>query len=121
FLRGLIIDQMLHELREVQHKLETQESVLTQSLDEVLGASIEAYRVNKISLKHIETVIEALRKDPNTRHHLDDLVIAAAHIRLGLTSLHSALVGEKALSLEAFEESDDGSDSLHDPKSEDIP
>ena len=114
FLRGLMIDQMLHELREVQHKLETQETVLTRNLDEVLGASIETYQANKVSLKHIEAAIEGVRNEPTAGRCLDDLVIAAAHVRLGLTSLHAALVGDKALSTEDLDESDDGPKSSPD-------
>lgn len=92
FLRDSVLDQMLQELRDIHDKVETAEEEFSSELGPILQAALEVYESDKIVLGHIEKAIEKVRADPSASSHLDDLVLAATHLRLGLTAFHSVLV-----------------------------
>lgn len=109
FLRDMVLDQMLRELRDVQQMVEEQRGDLACNLNPILEASVELYETNRIVLKHIEAAIETVR-ERDEGVYLDDLTIAAAHLRIGMTGLHSALVATAAVT---SEEDESGENTLH--------
>ena len=90
FLRDNILDEMLAEVRAISDKMTRREFppiIFCNSL----SALTELYETNKTVLQHLETAIEAMRKKESTEIVIDQIVEAAAHIQLGLVSVHNAL------------------------------
>jgi len=104
FLRDMVLDQMLRELRDVQRMVEGQKGDFTCDLNPILEASVEVYETDRIVLKHLEMVIENVRDREEGLDYLDSLTIAAAHLRIGMTAIHSALVASAAVSSDQDDE-----------------
>lgn len=98
FLRDSILDQMLRELRDIQDKVELSEREFTSELGPILQAALELYESNKVVLSHIEKAIASVRCDASPTSYLGDMLMAATHIRMGLTAFHSVLVEYSAAS-----------------------
>ena len=98
FLRDAILDQMLRELRDIQDKVELSEREFTSELGPILQAALELYESNKVVLSHIEQAIGSVRCDASPTSYLGDMLMAATHIRMGLTAFHSVLVQYSAAS-----------------------
>ncbi|HPA44483.1 MAG TPA: hypothetical protein PLZ55_00435 [bacterium] len=92
FLRDLVLDQMLRELREIQTKAEESEDKVTWRIDPIIEATTDFYETNKFVLQHIEAVIESIRNEGSREDDLNNLVVAAAHLRMGITQIHSIML-----------------------------
>lgn len=90
FLRDNALDNMLTEIRSISEKFSRNEFpgfVFTKSLESLT----EMYETNKLILQHIEDAIEMLRKTGSNEEALMSLVSAAAHVQIGMISIHNAL------------------------------
>lgn len=90
FLRDNVLDTMLEEIRLISGKTPDREyhgMFFSQSLLS-LG---ELYETNKLVLIHLEEVIDRLRKDRVNQGIIEQVAAAAAHIQLGLLTVHTAL------------------------------
>ena len=99
FLRDLILDKMLRDLRDIQRRSETDEEFVIGTADPIIEASVNLLETSKTVLEHIESAIEGIRAIAAGSDHLDSLIMAAAHLRIGITTMHSSLVesaGESA-------------------------
>ncbi|MFH1743592.1 MAG: hypothetical protein ABIH23_31700 [bacterium] len=92
FLRDLILDKMLSDLRDIQGRAETDEQFKICNMDPILEASVNLLETSKTVLEHIESAIERIRTDPAQLDQLDSLTMAAAHLRIGITAMHTSLV-----------------------------
>ncbi|MBD3267892.1 hypothetical protein GF373_14585 [bacterium] len=90
FLRDNILDEMLHEIRNISETI-TDSQFPTLMFSQSLAAISEMYETNKTVLHHLEEVIEQLREKEVDDQVLDQVVNAAAHVQIGLMSVHSAL------------------------------
>jgi hypothetical protein len=100
FLRDMVLDQMLRELHEIRTKVEAGENRVTWRIDPIVEATTEFYETGKIVLQHIEAAIESIRNKGSREDELNNLVLAAAHVRIGITQIHSIL-------LNSFEDEDE--------------
>lgn len=91
FLRDRMLDDMLSEIRNVAEKVgdtKFPSLLFTNSLRSIA----EMYETNKHVLQGLEHTIEQIRSSPEDKEELiDNIVEAAAHIQIGLVSMHEAL------------------------------
>jgi hypothetical protein len=90
FLRDNVLDDMLHEIRVISDRV-TEAEFPTLMFTQSITAISEMYETNKIILEHLETIIEQVRDDSPKEDILQKAVEAAAHVQIGLVSVHTAL------------------------------
>lgn len=93
FLRDRVLDNMLDEIRSISEKVTDTEFpsfIFSQSI----SAISEMYETNKVVLQHLEDAIEKMRETHVEGEILETVVESAAHIQIGLMSIHSALKGD---------------------------
>ncbi len=90
FLRDKMLDEMLDEIRTISDKIFTNEFSLMVFTNSMRSLA-EMYETNKRILLRLEKVIETKRTHQPDDPTLDDIVEAAAHVQLGLVTIHNAL------------------------------
>lgn len=90
FLRDNILDEMLEEIRMISGKT-AETGFPTLVFSQALISLSELYETNKVVLKHLEEVIDRLRHSNVETETIDQVVEAAAHIQVGLVTVHNAL------------------------------
>lgn len=99
FLRDHTLDSMLDEIRAISGKLSQRVFpglIFSQSLESLT----EMYETNRIVLQKLELAIESLRKSNENEEALNSIVEAAAHVQIGLVTIHNALKEDVGLLLQ---------------------
>lgn len=90
FFRERVLDNMLVEIRYISEKVTDTEFpsfIFSQSI----SAVSEMYETNKVVLQLLEDAIEKMRETHVEGEILETVVESAAHIQIGLMSIHTAL------------------------------
>ncbi len=90
FLRDNTLGNMLDEIKSISDKVADNEFpniMFSQSL----ASLSELYETNTHVLQRIENAIEGVRQEGDLTEVLEDLVHAAAHVQIGLVSVHKSL------------------------------
>lgn len=90
FLRDNTLHTMLNEIQLISNKVSTTDIpnlMFTQSLTSIS----ELYETNMLVLQRLEQAIEEVRANESPDVVLERLVEAAAHVQMGLVSVHGAL------------------------------
>ena len=90
FLRDNVLNSMLDDIRKIAFRIESQE-VNFLFFQNSISSLEEVYETNKLVLYQLEKVIEQLRDQNAMTEVIDSLVGAAAHVQIGLSSLHNSL------------------------------
>ncbi|MFB3789523.1 MAG: hypothetical protein ACE15F_24460 [bacterium] len=91
FLRDNVLDEMLSEIRRISENVKENRFPSLVFSKSLLSLS-DLYETNKIVLQRLEGIIGHLRKHPSGNEEIiGEVVEAAAHIQLGLVSVHNAL------------------------------
>ncbi len=90
FLRDHTLDEMLDEIRLISEKV-SNSNFPSMIFSNSVSSLSELYESNKIVLQHLEDAIEQIRGQHPPDEILDKIVEAAAHVQLGLVSVHNAL------------------------------
>ncbi|MBI1388585.1 MAG: hypothetical protein GC154_09080 [bacterium] len=90
FLRDNTLAEMLDEIRNISSKVSDSEFP-TMMFTKSLSSISELYEVNIHVLRRLESAIEQIRDIPDTKDVLEDIVDAAAHVQIGLVSVHTSL------------------------------
>lgn len=90
FLRDNILDEMLNEIRSITTKIESTQYP-TLLFSHSLRTVNEMYETNRTVLVILEDLIDVLRNRNPEDPSLDPIVESAAHIQIGLVSVHKAL------------------------------
>lgn len=90
FLRDNTLGDMLEEIRAISDKVSQNEFPNIMFSQSLLSLS-ELYETNTHVLEQIESAIEGVRNGSESSEVLEDLVHAAAHVQIGLVSVHKSL------------------------------
>jgi len=90
FLRDKALDEMLTEIQAISERVVSNEFPTLVFSNSMTSLS-EMYETNKLVLVYLEDVIENIRKNAPQDEVLDKIVEAAAHVQLGLVTVHNAL------------------------------
>jgi hypothetical protein len=90
FLRDNVLDDMLNEIRSISDRV-SDSQFPTLMFSQSITAISEMYESNKIVLEHLEDVIEQMREKDINDDVMDKVVEAAAHVQIGLMSIHASL------------------------------
>ena len=103
FLRDNVLTDMLTEIKNMAEQVEKKEmpSLL---FSNSLAALAEMYETNKLVLQRLEETIQRLRDENQVSDLVDPIVEAAAHIQLGLVTIHNSLKEDISQMLEAIED-----------------
>ena len=93
FLRDRVLDNMLEEIRAISDKV-TDTEFPSFIFSHSISAISEMYETNKVVLQHLEDAIEKMRETNVKGEVLETVVESAAHIQIGLMSIHTALKGD---------------------------
>ena len=93
---------MLEEIRMISGKT-SDSGFPTMVFSQALVSLSELYETNKVVLVHLEKVIDQLRKEGVRTEIVERVVEAAAHIQVGLVTVHNALKKDVQTIVEGIE------------------
>ncbi|MDP8243465.1 MAG: hypothetical protein P9L94_05230 [Candidatus Hinthialibacter antarcticus] len=90
FLRDNTLGSMLDEIKTISNKV-SQNEFPNIMFSQSLASLSELYETNTHVLERIENAIEGIRSGKENSEVLEDLVHAAAHVQIGLVTVHKSL------------------------------
>lgn len=90
FLRDSVLDDMLDEIRSISDKV-SESGFPSMMFHSSLMSLSELYESNKHVLTQLEKAIDLIRRDGKPSAVLNEIVDAAVHVQIGLTTVHNAL------------------------------
>jgi len=102
FLRDNVLDMMLEEIHLIAGK-SPEGNYPGMFFSQSLFSLGELYETNKLVLIHLEEVIDRMRRDRINQGIVEQVAAAAAHIQLGLVTVHTALKKDTQAMLEGIE------------------